>query len=136
MKWVLVGLLLAAGQCHALTVFLYARADRSVVDCLAHVAAVYGPVWTDFEIRPGMAWRRAVSLAIRRADVIFLIWSPAAAQSQEVASEWKQALAAGKRLVPVTLGNDGTVLPGELAALQWLDAGFCRKPHSNLSSSL
>ena len=47
MRRLLAGLLcavLAADPVHALTVILYARKDRPVVDCLARLAAIYGPV--------------------------------------------------------------------------------------------
>ena len=43
---------LVASPVHALTVILYARQDRPVVDCLARLAAIYGPVWTDAQIKP------------------------------------------------------------------------------------
>ena len=111
---------LVVGPVHALTVILYARQDRPVVDCLARVAAIYGPVWTDAGIRPGDPWRAAVGAAIRRADVVLVVWSAAAASSVEVGSEWRQALAVGRRVVPVV--TDAVPLPAELGSLQWVAA--------------
>lgn len=111
---------LVVGPVHAMTVILYARQDRPVVDCLASVAAIYGPVWTDAHIRPGDPWRSAVGAAIRRADVVLVVWSAAAASSAEVGAEWRQALAAGRRVVPVV--TDAGALPAELGSRQWVAA--------------
>jgi hypothetical protein len=104
-------------------VILYARQDRPVVDCLARLAAIYGPVWTDAQIRPGDPWRRSVAHAIRRADVVLVVWSESAASSAEVGAEWRQALAAGRRVVPVI--TDSAQVPGELGMLQWLQKPGC-----------
>jgi len=114
---------LVVGPVHALTVILYARQDRPVVDCLARLAAIYGPVWTDAQIRPGDPWRSAVGSAIRRADVVLVVWSAAAASSAEVGAEWRQALAAGRRVVPVV--TDAVALPAELGSRQWAAAAAC-----------
>ena len=114
---------LVVGPVHALTVILYARQDRPVVDCLARLAAIYGPVWTDAHIRPGDPWRSAVGAAIRRADVVLVVWSAAAASSAEVGAEWRQALAAGRRVVPVV--TDAVALPAELGSRQWAAAAAC-----------
>ncbi len=111
---------LVVGPVHALTVILYARQDRPVVDCLARLAAIYGPVWTDADIRPGDPWRAAVGGVIRRADVVLVVWSAAAASSTEVGAEWRQALAAGRRVVPVV--TDASPLPSDLASRQWVQA--------------
>lgn len=109
---------LAASPVHALTVILYARQDRPVVDCLARLAAIYGPVWTDAQIRPGDPWRRSVAQAIGAADVVLVVWSAAAASSAEVGAEWRQALAAGRRVVPVVA--DAAPIPAELGHRQWV----------------
>jgi len=109
---------LVASPVHALTVILYARQDRPVVDCLARLAAIYGPVWTDAQIRPGDPWRRSVAQAIGAADVVLVVWSAAAASSAEVGAEWRQALAAGRRVVPVV--TDAAPIPAELGHRQWV----------------
>ena len=119
----LLAVALVASPVHALTVILYARQDRPVVDCLARLAAIYGPVWTDAQIRPGDPWRRSVAQAIGAADVVLVVWSAAAASSAEVGSEWRQALAAGRRVVPVV--TDAAPVPGELVALQWVQSPGC-----------
>ena len=121
MRRLLAGLLcavLAADPVHALTVILYARKDRPVVDCLARLAAIYGPVWTDAQIRPGDPWRRSVAQAIGAADVVLVVWSAAAASSAEVGAEWRQALAADRRVVPVV--TDAAPIPAELGHRQWV----------------
>lgn len=109
---------LVASPVHALTVILYARQDRPVVDCLARLAAIYGPVWTDAQIRPGDPWRRSVAQAIGAADVVLVVWSAAAASSAEVGAEWRQALAADRRVVPVV--TDAAPIPAELGHRQWV----------------
>ena len=109
---------LVASPVHALTVILYARQDRPVVDCLARLAAIYGPVWTDAQIRPGDPWRRSVAQAIGAADVVLVVWSESAASSAEVGAEWRQALAAGRRVVPVV--TDAAPIPAELGHRQWV----------------
>jgi len=114
---------IVVGPVHALTVILYARQDRPVVDCLARLAAIYGPVWTDAQIRPGDPWRRSVAQAIGAADVVLVVWSESAASSTEVGAEWRQALAAGRRVVPVI--TDSAQVPGELGMLQWLQKPGC-----------
>ena len=113
---------LVVGPVHALTVIIYARQDRPVVDCLARFAAIYGPVWTDAGIRPGDPWRTAVGEVIKRADVVLVVWSAAAASSVEVGAEWRQALAAGRRVVPVV--TDEAPLPSDLGSRQWIQS--CR----------
>lgn len=117
---VLLSTVLAVSSGHALTVILYARQDRPVVDCLARLAAIYGPVWTDAQIRPGDPWRRSVAQAIGAADVVLVVWSAAAASSAEVGAEWRQALAADRRVVPVV--TDASPLPSDLASRQWVQA--------------
>ena len=114
----LLSVALWVGPVHALTVILYARQDRPVVDCLARLAAIYGPVWTDAQIRPGDPWRRSVAQAIGAADVVLVVWSAAAASSAEVGAEWRQALAAGRRVVPVV--TDAAPIPAELGHRQWV----------------
>lgn len=109
-----------ASAAQAQTVILYARADRAAVEQLRAIARVYGPVWTDADIPPGAPWRTEVGQRIRSARVVLLLWSATAAQSVEVGAEWRQALAAGRRVVPVLL--DAQPLPPELAARQWVDA--------------
>lgn len=50
--------------------------------------------------------------------MVLLLWSERAAQSVEVAAEWRQALACRRRVVPVVV--DAAVLPGELQGVQWV----------------
>ena len=116
---------LAAGAVHAQTVILYAHTDRQAVDRLRAFARIYGPVWTDADIPPGTPWRADVGRRVREARVVLLVWSAAAAASVEVSAEWRQAIAAGRRVVPVLL--DAEPLPAELGRLQWVDAGACTR---------
>lgn len=109
-------LLTAAASVQAQTVILYAREDRPAVERLRPIAMIYDRVWTDADLRPGTPWRREVARRIRGARVVLLVWSRHAAGSVEVGAEWRQALAAGRRVVPVVV--DGEPLPAELAGVQ------------------
>lgn len=117
----LVVLIQAPAQ--AQTVILYAHADRTAADQLAGIARIWGPVWTDASIQPGAPWRTEVARRIRGARVVLVVWSAAAASSVEVGAEWRQALAAGRRVVPVV--TDAAPLPAELGQRQWVQSQGC-----------
>lgn len=115
----LLALVLAAGPVEALTVILYARADAPAMQRARALARLHGPVWHDQDLQPGQPWRREIARRICGADPVLLIWSQYAAGSVEVAAEWRQALACGRRVVPVLL--DDAPMPAELGARQAVD---------------
>jgi len=51
------------------------------------------------------------------------VWSESAASSAEVGAEWRQALAAGRRVVPVV--TDSAPLPAELGQRQLVQSQWC-----------
>lgn len=108
-----------AFSCAAQTVVLYPRAEQPVAELLRDVASVYGDAFTDQQLVPGDEWRAVVATKIRAARVVFVVWSCASIRSNELAAEWRMALASGARIVPVL--TDAAPLPAELARLQWLD---------------
>lgn len=115
----LLALVLASGPVSALTVILYARADEASMQRARSLARAYGPVWVDLDLQPGQPWRRAIAGRLCGADRVLVIWSQAAAGSVELAAEWRQALACGRRVVPVLL--DAAPMPPELGAWQAVD---------------
>lgn len=120
MRAPVIGLLvLAAAQAQAQTVILYSHVDRAQAERVRGLASAYDVVLVDAAIKPGDPWRQTVAGWIANARTIVILWSAAAAQSPEVAAEWRQALASGARVVPIML--DSTPLPGELAARQAVD---------------
>lgn len=112
----LLAAVLAAAPVQALTVILYARADTAGMQRARALARLYGPVWIDRDLHPGQAWRREIARRMCRADQVLVVWSQYAAGSAELATEWRGALACGRRVVPLLL--DATPLPAELAARQ------------------
>ena len=72
---------------------------------------------------PGTSMLAHLEENMGAADVVLVVWPAAAAPSAEVGSEWRQALAAGRRVVPVV--TDAAPVPGELGALQWVQSPGC-----------
>lgn len=98
------------------TVILYSHVDIAEAQCVRSLVQTYDQVRTDADIRPGDPWRQTMAGWIMNARTVIVLWSAAAAASAEVAPEWRMALAAGARVVPMML--DATPLPPELAARQ------------------
>lgn len=115
----LLAAVLAAAPVQALTVILYARADSAAMHRARLLARAFGPVWVDLDLQPGQPWRRAIAQRVCAADRVVVVWSQYAAGSVELAAEWRQALACGRRVVPVLL--DASPLPPELGARQAVD---------------
>ena len=103
----------------------YQRADAAYARLLAERLIGYGgEAWWDREIRPGEDWREGIVAAIERAEIVVLLHSAAAEQSQEVQKELAVASAAHKTLIAVRLENrlpQGRFLY-EMAALNWIEA--------------
>lgn len=57
--------------------------------------------WIDPSPRPNQDWRFAIDDAIRSADAVVVIVTPAAAESVYVTYEWSLALGAGVPVIPV-----------------------------------
>jgi serine/threonine protein kinase len=84
------------------TVFLsYAREQGGYVHDLARRLRSVGiSVWLDQDIEPGTNWDRSVEEALRRADSMLVIMSPAAVRSETVTDEWSYFVDAGKPVYP------------------------------------
>ena len=115
----LAALVLAMGTANAQTVILYSQRDAREAQRIHRLAIMYSVVLRDVEIPPGEPWRATVAGWIRDAKTVLILWSANAAESDELAAEWRMALASPARVVPVLL--DATPLPGELAGRQAVD---------------
>lgn len=95
----------------------YSSDDRAIVSAAAQLLRAAGAnVFQDIaDIEFGAHWETALLKAIAQCERVMVFWSAAAAQSSWVEREWRCALAAGKRIVPMLL--DKTPLPAPLAVL-------------------
>ncbi len=104
------------------TVFLsYSRADVLAVEALAGDIGEMGHrAWVDRDLSGGQRWWDEVLRNIRNADVVVMVVTQAALDSRACRSEFEYALALGKLILPVTLGNSvaDAMLPPALAELQ------------------
>jgi hypothetical protein len=87
----------------------HAGADRAFAEQLAAVMKASGyEVWTDRRLLPGDNWAQLIDRALREAEVMVALVSPAAVESEWVKREWEYALGSEKfagRLIPVTIGS-------------------------------
>ncbi|MEO1643691.1 MAG: TIR domain-containing protein [Chloroflexota bacterium] len=75
--------------------------------------------WVDPNPRPGMDWRFDIDDAIRAADAVIVIVTPAAAESVYVTYEWTLALGLGVPVVPVIF--DSAKMHPRLQTLEHFD---------------
>jgi hypothetical protein len=107
-----------------LSVFVsYSHKDREIVTAAIEIQQDLNyAAFIDFrDTPPGMPWQETHSEVIRRAAVLVLLWSEHAAGSEHVAREWRLALEARVKVIPVLM--DDTPLPEELSHIHAL-AGF------------
>ena len=103
----------------------YSRADRDTVVRLIEGLQARGlRAWVDLEDIPASAeWMSEIQAAIEAADGYLVVVSPDLASSVVCAQELEQAVASGKRIVPIVVRTtDPGSVPGSLAALHWIDA--------------
>lgn len=123
MKRLLALLLLWASCAQAKTVILYSHADIEQARLWHRIAGVFDPdVVVDFLIPPGLPWRQIMQAQILEADVVIVLWSTSAAKSTELAHEWRLAMGAGKKVVPVLL-DPRLQLPSPLSEAQGFTMG-------------
>ena len=93
----------------------YSRVNGDVVTIAAKLLRAGGAtVFQDVvDIEYGSDWQEALAKAIRQCERVLVFWSLAASTSEWVEREWRMALRAGKRIVPMLL--DKTPLPAELS---------------------
>ena len=95
----------------------YSSDDRAIVTAAARLLRAAGAkVFQDVaDLEFGSQWERALMQALAECERVMVFWSASAARSTWVEREWRCALQAGKRVVPMQL--DKTPLPAPLAAL-------------------
>ncbi len=100
----------------------YARCDEPFTRRLAAALPAHGiEPWIDREgIHGGARWSTAIQEALRSADVLILVVTPAAMASSNVEDEWQHALDRGTPVLPVLL--QPTELHFQLGRIQYVDA--------------
>ena len=101
----------------------YSRRDGAFVRSLHAALAEKGrDVWVDWEdIPPAWDWKEELSTGIDSASALVFVISPDSLSSEVCARELDQALARGKRVVPVVVREpDGHVVPPPLADRNWI----------------
>jgi TIR domain len=114
----------------------YSHADGSLVAPVVRLLRVNKSlVFQDTDgIAPGTKWRAAIAKALSESNLVVVFWCRHAHRSDEVQSEWRAALEQGKDLLPLLL--DGTPLPSELSAFQWIDfRGTVGASHSAIEAT-
>lgn len=93
----------------------YSSADRAIVSAAARLLRAGGAtVFQDvIDIEFGTRWNEVLFAALARCERVMVFWSAAAAKSEWVEREWRSALEAKKRIVPMVL--DDTPLPAPLS---------------------
>ncbi len=114
----------SAQQAQKLNVFIsYSRHDLDFADQLrvALHGFGFGVTIDRDDIAGGDAWKKRLSDLIRDADTVVFVLSPSSADSPTCAWEVKEAVALGKRILPVICrALDGANPPPELVALNYI----------------
>ena len=99
----------------------YSREDFDFAENLAVRLEQAGvQVWRDVErLHPGVNWRQDIDDALRSADAVIVVISPASKKSEYVTYEWAYAVGVGISVIPVLL--EDTELHPRLELLQFLD---------------
>jgi histone H3/H4 len=98
----------------------YAREQRSIAKELNDLLRAKGEfVFWDAKLRAGANWRQTIQRALNDCTHIIVIWTPNAAQSDEVEREVSYALAKRKTIIPI-LSEEVPELPYHLYGLHYL----------------
>jgi len=107
-----------------LVVFVsYSREDLAFADQLVVTLELAGfaPTIDRVGIHGAEKWREKLGTLIRESDTVVFVLSPASASSEVCAWEVEQAVAMGKRIIPVAARPlDGIPPPPELATLNYI----------------
>ena len=112
-----------AQQPRPLRIFIsYARVDTALADRLEGDIKRAGLLpWVDRRrLEGGQEWLDGIQRAVEDCDVLVVVLTPQAADSEFVRMEWRHARRMGKRVVPL-LFKLPPRMPIDLAALQWVD---------------
>lgn len=99
----------------------YSRREAPFVDhLLDHLEDLGFPVWLDYHsLVLAQPWQEQIFAGIDGAEIVLLVVSEAALASKNVESEWRRALAQGKRIILVIFA--AVALPPELHTCEWVD---------------
>ncbi|MEE6138968.1 sensor domain-containing protein [Mycobacterium sp. 050128] len=106
-----------------MTLFVsYSSQDRSPVDALAAtLRRAHQQVWLDQELGGGDSWWAQILEQIRACDVFVVALSSNWLQSKPSQSELRYAQALNRPILPVRIGDIGSMRVNPLAALQIID---------------
>ncbi len=103
------------------TIFLsYARADGQglTTRLRAELERAGFKIWRDIEdMQGGQAWKEQLRAALRTADAVVVLLTPAAVASKYVEWEWENAITLEKRVIPLLMVPCD--VPGELKQLHY-----------------
>lgn len=98
----------------------YSRKQKHIAKELSDMLTRNGKaVFWDAKIKAGATWRQTIQRALDDSTHIVVVWTPEAAQSDEVEREVSYALSEHKVIVPL-LGKDIPKLPYHLHGLQYI----------------
>lgn len=102
------------------------RDARIVAELRDHLVRAGFKPWFDPAPRPGQDWRFDIDDAIRAANALIVVVTPAAAESVYVTYEWALALASGVLVIPIFF-KDANVHP-RLRTLEHFDYSSWKDP--------
>src|ERR1700755_554404 len=117
-----------------LNIFLsYARADGS--DAASRLRGELTQagfnVWRDVEeMHGGERWKEQLRGALRKVDVLLVLVTPSAVESQMVTWEWENALTLGKKVIPLLIKS--CRLPPELSQFHYHNLSEAEKYSTSL----
>lgn len=112
----------SAGATRAQHIFLsHGSADRSLAEELRRSLEREGfEVWSDHALNPGDLWADSIGAALREADSFVFLVGRNESESTWASIELGQALASGKKVVPVITEPEAEI-PALLQGYQFLD---------------
>lgn len=117
-----------------LNIFLsYARADGgdAVARLRAELIQAGFNVWRDVEeMHGGERWKDQLRAALRKIDIVLVLITPKAVESQMVAWEWENALTLGKKVLPLLAIS--SKIPLELSQFHYHDLSEPEKYSTSL----
>jgi hypothetical protein len=98
----------------------YSHLQRVLAKDIAELLMGHGKaIFYDAKIKAGASWRQTIQRALDDATHVVVIWTPDAANSDEVEREVSYALARGKVIVPI-LSKEIPELPYHLHGLHYI----------------
>lgn len=101
----------------------YSHQDRSIADRIIEQLDQLGvPTWSDREIKAGSNWQKEIDRAFDESDTVVFLLSPNSVSSPFSQNELDEALAKGKKILPVLIRDvDPAAVPQALHSYHWID---------------